>query len=244
MIRGFAIFLKQLGYKNIYILPNEYIPKDTRAFIPYIFSKEEINLLINIIDNYNFGSKYLNEHKIYSLLIRLLYCCGLRISEALSLKISNINLDNYIIHITKAKNNSSRIVCMSNSLANSIKHYVHNSKLTNNDFLFPNIDGNSYSSSSVQRFFKNFFKQANIYTEFGKLPRIHDFRHSFCVHSLEQMINNGMDIYCALPFLSSYLGHKNIYSTEIYLRLIESNFPNLLLNNSNLIFPEVNVNDK
>ena len=53
---------------------------------------------------------------------------------------------------------------------------------------------------------------------------MHDLRHTFAVHSLRKMINEGMDIYCTLPFLASFLGHKNIYSTEKYLRLVEEDF--------------------
>ena len=87
--------------------------------------------------------------------------------------------------------------------------------------------------------FKQFFKKANIYTNDSKLPRIHDFRHTFSVHSLQKMIDSGTDIYCALPFLSSYLGHTNIYSTEKYVRLVEECFEELRNANSN-IFPEVN----
>lgn len=84
-----------------------------------------------------------------------------------------------------------------------------------------------YHSRTVFRMFKRFFKKAEIYTSFGKLPRVHDFRHTFSVHSLQQMTEKGMDIYCTLPFLSSFLGHKNIYSTEKYLRLVEENFSEL-----------------
>lgn len=239
VIRGFATFLAQQGYDDIYILPNQYIPQKSTNFIPYIFSKEQINLLCNIIDNYKFGSKYLNEHKIYSTLIRLLYGCGLRISEALSLKVSEIDFTNSIIHILKSKNNCSRIVCMSDSLATYIKNYICNSKLRITDLLFPSPNGEVYSQCSINRLFKIFFKLANIYTFNGKTPRVHDFRHTYSVHALQKMVDNGIDIYCTLPFLSSFLGHVNIQSTEHYLRLVESNFKEVLDNNSNNIFPEV-----
>ena len=242
VIRGFATFLINLGYKDIYFLPPEYIPKRTTNFIPHIFSTAQINMLFDIIDNYHFGSTYLNEHKIYSTLIRLLYSCGLRISEALSLKISELDFTNSIIHILKSKNNCSRIVCMSQSLSSVIQSYILDSKLSNDDLLFPSSNCGIYSQSSVSRMFRIFFKNANIYTSFGKLPRIHDFRHTFAVHSLRKMINNGMDIYCTLPFLSSFLGHKNIYSTEKYLKLVEDDFPNLT-QNFNMIFPEVDNDD-
>lgn len=239
VIRGFATFLVKQGYNDIYILPNQYIPKKSTNFIPYIFSKEQITLLYNIIDNYKFGSYYLNEHKIYSTLIRLLYGCGLRISEALSLKISEIDFTNSIIHILKSKNNCSRIVCMSDSLSTYIKKYISNNKLNATDLLFPNPEGQIYSQSCVYHKFKNFFEIANIHTSNNKLPRVHDFRHTYAVHALQKMIDNGMDIYCTLPFLSSFLGHVNIQSTEHYLRLVESNFKDVLYNNSKNIFPEV-----
>ena len=81
--------------------------------------------------------------------------------------------------------------------------------------------------------FKRFFAQAEIYNSFGKLPRVHDLRHSYCVHALQQMVEKGMDIYCTLPFLSSFMGHQNIYSTEKYLRLVEENFSELIGGGSN-----------
>lgn len=236
IVRGFAIFLKQLGYTNIYILPNSYIPKNSSCFVPFIFSKEQIRLLFDIIDNYHFGTTYLNNHKIYSTLIRLLYGCGLRISEALSLKVSNFDFTNSIIHILESKNKSSRVVCMSHSLCLFIQNYISVNKLSNEDFLFSSPTGCTYSHSSVLRYFRKFFKLANISTSFGKLPRIHDFRHTFAVHSLQKMIANGMDIYCTLPFLSSFLGHKNIYCTEKYLRLVNDSFSHSLIINSKNIF--------
>lgn len=239
VIRGFAIFLQKLGYKGIYLLPSQYIPKSSTTFVPYIFSHEQIHNLFNIIDNYHFGSKYLNSHNIYSCLSRLLYSCGLRISEALSLKISDFDFTNSIIHIFKSKNNCSRIVCMSPSLSTFLQQYIIANKLSNDDLLFPSPTGNIYSQSAVLHMFKKFFYEANIHTSFGVLPRIHDFRHTFAVHSLQKMVNSGMDIYCTLPFLSSFLGHKDIYSTEKYLRLVEEDFPKLLMENSNSVFPEV-----
>jgi site-specific recombinase XerD len=239
IIRGFATFLLNQGYSDIYILPNQYIPKKSTNFMPFIFSKEQIDLLCNIIDNHKFGSKYLNERKIFSTLIRLLYGCGLRISEALSLKVSEINFTNSIIHIVSSKNNCSRIVCMSDSLSNYIKKYIYTYKLHASDLLFPNPYGKKYSQSSVYKQFKKFFKLANIYTTKNATPRVHDLRHSYAVHALQKMVDAGMDTYCTLPFLSSFLGHVNIQSTEIYLRLVETNFKEVLDNNSSKIFPEV-----
>jgi len=56
-------------------------------------------------------------------------------------------------------------------------------------------------------------------------PRIHDWRYTFSVYAFKQMIDSGMDMYVALPILSTYLGHKTIYATEHYVRLALSIFP-------------------
>ena len=72
--------------------------------------------------------------------------------------------------------------------------------------------------------------------------RIHDLRHNFAIHSLENAINSGMDPYCSLPILSTYMGHKGIESTEIYLRLTKHYFINFLKyskEDADMLFPEV-----
>ncbi|MGM9848320.1 MAG: tyrosine-type recombinase/integrase [Clostridia bacterium] len=238
-IRGFATYLKEIGYSEVYILPTYYIPKCTTAFIPFIFSTEQILMLFNIIDNYPFKSKYLKKHKIYSALFRLLYGCGLRVGEALSLKVKDIDFSNSIIHILKSKNNTSRMVCMSSSLSDFLKAYVKESNLSIEDWLFPSPRGEHYSQDSIRDSFKLFCEKAHIYTSNNKYPRVHDLRHTFSVHALRKMVSNGMDIYCALPYLSAFLGHTSIYSTEKYLRLCREDFDSIT-NNNYEIFKEVN----
>ncbi|WP_406543439.1 hypothetical protein [Clostridium ljungdahlii] len=71
---------------------------------------------------------------------------------------------------------------------------------------------------------------------------MHDLRHTFSVHALEQMVSQGKDRYCALPILSTYLGHKGIESTEKYLRLTKQYFKDILqysAEDAENIFPEV-----
>lgn len=70
-----------------------------------------------------------------------------------------------------------------------------------------------------------FIKQTFLIWAAEKDPRIHDWRHSFAINSFKQMIDKGMDMYVALPILSTYLGHKTIMATERYLRLTVSMYP-------------------
>ena len=72
----------------------------------------------------------------------------------------------------------------------------------------------------------------------------HSLRHTFAVHSLAKMVQEGMDIYCALPLLSVFLGHKTLKGTETYVRLTQDMFPDILLKQTTItrfVYPEMNV---
>lgn len=241
-IRQYSLFLKNRGH-DVYVLPNIIIrcPKD---FTPYIFSKEEINRIFIQADNYiPTKTPYINTEHIYPAVLRVLYSCGLRITETLRLKIEDVDLDNGIISIKNGKNNVSRMVPITDSLLNYLKLYDERVDRTGNEYFFPCKNGEFYSRQTINGRFKIFMKQAKIpILPSGRLPRIHDLRHTFAVHSLEQAINKGLDPYCSLPALSIYMGHKGIESTEYYLRLTKHYFINVL-NFTQLqadkIFPEV-----
>ena len=62
----------------------------------------------------------------------------------------------------------------------------------------------------------------------GKGPRLHDLRHTFAVHSLQQLAENGEDLYTVLPILSEYMGHSSVSATQYYLRLTAEVFPDIM----------------
>jgi len=115
--------------------------------------------------------------------------------------------------------------------------------LTGSDPTKTSLRGERYSDVTVRNNFRKLLKKAGIETlPTGLFPRVHDLRHTFCVHALEQMVAKGIDPYCSLPILSTYVGHKGIESTEIYLRLTKQYFLDVLKygeKDANLIFPEV-----
>ena len=63
----------------------------------------------------------------------------------------------------------------------------------------------------------------------GQGPRAHDLRHSFCVYSLRNFYLAGIDLYCTLPVLSVYVGHKSIAATQYYLRLTADMYPDICI---------------
>lgn len=245
LIRQFAIFMATLGY-DAYVYPEKLI-KLGNVFTPYIFTHDEISKIIKVSDNLKKCNCSPNHHLIYPVLIRLLYGCGLRISEALSLKVSDVNLKDGILTITKSKFNKSRLVPMSESLTKILTDYAAkmNFSIKENGYFFPAPDKGRYNRTVVYLKFRNILKEAGIMN--SKDIRLHDLRHKFAVHALEKMVEQGSDIYCSLPVLCTYLGHTGIESSQKYLRLTEQSFLHVTRPLENLykgIFPEVNSNEK
>jgi integrase len=241
-IRQFALFLNLRGIPA-YVYPKELV-KITEDFIPYIFSKDEVGRILREADKIGPNkNKFVNTPYIYPAIFRMLYGCGLRISEALDLTCEHVDLDNGILIIMNGKNNVSRLVPLSKSLQRYLSKYNSMVERGRNPYFFPALHNERYSSLTILNQFRRLEKEAGISPlGNGKYPRVHDLRHTFSVHALEQMIHKGMDPYYSLPILSVYLGHKGLESTEKYLRLTKQYFINILQfshQDAEKIFPEV-----
>jgi integrase len=93
-------------------------------------------------------------------------------------------------------------------------------------YIFTTANGKRLSGDVIYELHRKFLSNAGIpYIGNGNGPRIHDWRHTFAVRSFKQLVDSGVDLYVALPVLSTYLGHKTIYATEKYLRLTVSIYP-------------------
>ena len=91
--------------------------KNSKDFTPYIFTKDEIESILYFADRIGPNrNKFINTPFIYPAVIRLLYGCGLRVGEALTLLCNDVDLHNGVITIRNGKNNVSRLVPMSDSL--------------------------------------------------------------------------------------------------------------------------------
>lgn len=117
-------------------------------------------------------------------------------------------------------------------------HYRFDDRL-----FFEVYPGEPYKRGSVYNRFRYFLDQAGI-NHFGRGngPRLHDARHTYAVYALEHMVQEGLDIYCALPILSTYMGHRTIESTEKYVRLVPAFHESILRSIEGMykgLFPEV-----
>ncbi|MGO4937166.1 tyrosine-type recombinase/integrase [Fundicoccus sp. Sow4_H7] len=246
-IRQFALFMNTLEF-NFYVFPKNEFVKIRDNFTPYIFTHKEISNIWSIIDTLSLAENSEYDSLIYPMLLRMLYGCGLRINEALTLHKTDINLKNGVITINKAKNNITRLVPMSETLTDYCCNYVKKMAfdMKTKDYFYPAPDAQKYKSVSILNDFRRILLKAGIISSGSVNPRIHDLRHTFAVHSLEKMVSQGQDAYSALPILQTYMGHSDIISTEQYLRLTSDAYGiiiNLTAGMYQDVFPEVKENE-
>lgn len=232
-----------------------YIPRLPKQhawnFIPYIYTHQEMERIFRECDKLAMSNCSNMNTALFAIpaLIRFLYSTGVRISKALSIKNMDIDYDDHKIIIRKTKNKMQRIVPITPSLKEMMEQYerYRNRMLlegltAKEHFFFVKANGDPFTKSTTYKWFKIVLRQSGI-PHIGKQqgPRVHDFRHSFAVHSLEKMVKSGEDIYCALPILSVFLGHKTISGTEKYVRMTQEIFREIIKLESHLtsfVFPK------
>ena len=246
VVRAFSVFLSCKGIEApIKFHP---LPKLSNDFMPYIFQQEELTQLFEVVDAENQIVRAISpvKHFVFPALLKTTYCCGLRISEATHLKNADVDLTSGTATIVNSKNGCDRMIVFSKSLLELLKEYRAHQEIIEfgSEYFFPAPDRGFYNNSTIYNNFREYLFHAGIlHGGRGKGPRVHDLRHSFAVHTLSKWQKTGKDIYVCLPILSAYMGHKNLYETQKYLRLVPAAYEELTNaydQQFGHIFPEVN----
>ena len=218
--RGFANYLKAHGF-------NAFVPDSPYAehtYIPHIYTDEEIAEIFYACDNLSVRYKGNRSPIMMSMLLRILYCTGMRLREAVTLKVGQIDFDNGCILLLKTKNNRERWIPIHPQLNDMLKRYVAVMALFSNPEspLFPSPDGNFFTNAWAQYWFRIILSDAGLnntaraWHERGLC--MHCFRHGYAYLALKQARQEGMTFEEAIPFISTYLGHKDISDTDYYMK--------------------------
>jgi len=178
-------------------LPN---PKENHT-LPEILTLNEVKKLIDSTLN--------PKHR---LIIKLLYGCGLRVSEIVNLQKQNINFEENLIHIRLAKGKKDWFVKLPSSVKKDLKNY---SELNKDKILFPSNRSGKLTKDTIQKIVQNASKKAGI----KKRVYPHLLRHSFATHLLE----SGTD----LRIIQKLLGHSSIKTTQIYTQISQASIKNI-----------------
>ena len=163
------------------------IPKKDRT-LPEVFTKEEVKILLNNSDT-----------EKSRLIIGLLYSSGLRVSELVNLKVSEVNFNENTGWVRKGKGSKDRIFTLSSSLGQDLQKYLESRE---NNYVFSKEK--PLTTRNIQKIISGTKKRAGI----QKKVTPHTLRHSFATHLLEQ----GTDI----RIIQSILGHSSLNTTQIY----------------------------
>jgi len=199
-VRSFCLFLQSFGIKINLNFKSPRIDKK----LPIILSVDEIFYLLDSVKNEDLPTKFpLRDKSIFE----LIYATGVRCSELVNIKISDIDFDNKAIRIM-GKGKKERIVLFGEKAKSKLQDYFNEERAklekgNDSDYLFLNFAGNKLTSRSVQRIFEMFRK----FLKIDRKLTPHKIRHSFATH----LLNQGVD----LRVIPELLGHKTISTTEI-----------------------------
>jgi len=222
VLRGFYRFAIARGYATSAPLP-KIIPKPPQ-FVPYIFSHEELQRLLDASACCESPRSKLQPYTC-RMLILLLYGAALRISEALSLTLADVDLPAGLLTIRKSKFYKTRLVPMSSGLSSALSSYVsrrakeHSTKP--DSALLLTRTGTPLARYTAENIFSRLRVRADVLRHDGGRyqPRLHDLRHAAAVHRLVAWYRQGADVQRLLPQLATYLGHVHIAATQRYLTL-------------------------
>ncbi len=202
VVNAIKLFLRVVENKKIDI---ELIHRPKRAkVLPNVLSKEEVRLILNAHNNL--------KHKV---MLSLIYSCGLRCGELLSLKPEHVDSKRNLLIIKQAKGRKDRIVPLSTKIIDMLRQYFIAAKPE--VYLFEGQKkGEPYDVSSLQKVLKQSLEKVKI----NKPVTLHWLRHSYATHLLE----NGTD----LRYIQEILGHSRSTTTEIYTHVSTKSIQNIV----------------
>jgi integrase/recombinase XerD len=185
-------FYKEFLKNNILI--DIKLPRKSKK-IPSVLTIKEIKELIE-------GTK--NERN--KLIIEFIFSTGVRVSECINAKVTDLNFDEFTGKVISGKGNKDRLIILSQKWVEKYKKYLKLRKV-DSIYLFCNSKGESLSVDTIQKFLKESAKKANI----DKSISPHTLRHSFATSLLESDVN--------IRYIQQLLGHANLNTTQIYTKV-------------------------
>lgn len=246
-VRQLLLFIRDNGYYCF--IPKTIAAKDT--YVPYLYTDQDIENIFKIADSFTAPNAVKNPNITYEmpLLLRLLFCCGLRVGEAINIRVGDVDFERKLFILRVTKKYKQRLVPFGVELSEILYSYCIAMGILNNSeaYLFP--ENNIYThinANSVGNYYRIIRRKAGINNnrahEQSRGACLHCFRHTFAVRSFDKNERRGISQRESVPFLSTYLGHDSLYETEKYLKYSGDYFEDTLTKFESYagdLFPEV-----
>lgn len=225
--------MKHIGEYQRALGLNAYVPdysiKIPKAEEPHLFSDDQLQLFFETVDTEILPTEtYPFKDVLFPAFFRLVYCCGLRTSEACNLRIEDVDLQRGMITVLNAKGDCDRELPLSDDVRNLCFRFddCYKELLPDRRYFFqPNKERNRMTSYEVGHVFQAVLKKSGLDNCPGKRFTPHGLRHLFAVQNIRKCAEAGEDFYNWMHYLSRYMGHKHIRYTLYYLHITSQLFP-------------------
>lgn len=225
IMRVFCRYLNDIGIPA-YVPPKGIAHKRIR-YDAHIYTDEELQNFFDAVDkSQSVPDSCPYRADVMPVFFRILYTSGMRVSELRLVRIRDINLEEGYITVHEAKNHKERLIPIHPSLTTKckeLKEKIHSTS-SEDEYFFMMKRGQPMTLVNVYRNFRRYLENAGI-SHTGRGPRVHDFRHTYCVNLLRKWTDEGKDLIAYLPYMRTMLGHEGFEETAYYLKLTAERFP-------------------
>jgi integrase len=216
-VNGLFKFAIARGHASRSPLPQK-LPKPPPKFEPYIYSTEELKALLSAVGKIDSPLRAIAPN-VFRAVLLLLYGAAMRLEEALSLRIRDVDLKECVLRVNESKFNKTRLVPFGPKLGTVLEACASRGDRSSNEFIFVNRKRTKIPACTIEQNFRIACKVAGISRDGGprRQPRLHDLRHTGAVHRVIDWYRKGKDVQKLLPLLSTYMGHAELRDTQVYL---------------------------
>jgi len=227
IVRRFCLYRRRS--EPGFFLPSPDAFSQLRPYVrPVIIEPGQVARMLAEADKLSLHNKSPLHPAVARIATVLLYTAGLRSGELRRLKVEDIEDEGTVMRIRESKFHKSRLVPLSSSAQGEVQRYLRRRATfaTGSPDKGPFLCNRSrpgvcaYSAPGFESMMRRLYKAAAVRDLEGRMPRVHDLRHSFAVQSLIQSYRSDGDPQALLPKLALYLGHVSIESTLHYLKLV------------------------
>jgi len=194
---------------------------------PYIYTEAQILRLLEVTQTFESSLAPLRALSLYTMVL-LTYCAGLRIGELVRLTLADVDLVNGTIEVRDTKFFKTRRLPLAAGVIGAVKHYLAvrqqaGAPVDPTSALFwKGLRGGGYSRGGAYNLLVEALRRAGLKPADGRVgPRIHDLRHAMVCNRMLTWYREGINPQSRLPHLATYLGHKDINSTLVYLTVTQ-----------------------
>jgi integrase len=191
----------------------------------HLYTDQEVQQILQSALAYPSGKAPWRPLSLFTMLV-LAYCAGLRGGEIVRLKLGDVDLREQTIDVRETKFFKHRRLPLAPGVMAALKHYLcvreaaGASMIPDSSLFWSPQRNRGYTVGGMRLVLTDVLRRAGVKPARGAIgPRVHDLRHSMVSHRMREWYKSGSDVQSKLPYLATYLGHKDIRSTLVYLNI-------------------------